>query len=53
MSDGIRSGVNWMRLNVRLEHLRQRADQQRLGQPGHADDEAVAADEERRSAPAR
>ena len=47
MSDGIRSGVNWMRENFRSSTARQRVDQQRLGQPGHADDQAVAADEER------
>ena len=47
MSDGIRSGVNWMRVELQLEHLRQRLDQQRLGQAGHADDQAVAADEQR------
>ena len=34
-------------VELQLEHLGQRVDQQRLGQPGHADDQAVAADEER------
>ena len=34
-------------VELEVEHLRQRADQQRLGQPGHADDQAVAADEQR------
>ncbi len=47
MSDGIRSGVNWMRLNFSSSTLRQRRDEQRLRQAGHADDQAVAADEER------
>ena len=47
MSDGIRSGVNWMRLNFSSSTLRQRRDQQRLRQAGHADDQAVAADEQR------
>ena len=47
MSDGIRSGVNWMRENFRSSDARQRVDQQRLGQPRHADDQAVAADEQR------
>ena len=47
MSAGIRSGVNWMRLNVEVEDLGERLDQQRLGQPGHAGDQAVAAGEQR------
>ena len=47
MSDGIRSGVNWMRLNVEIEDLGERLDQQRLRQAGHAGDQAVAAGEER------
>ena len=42
MSDGIRSGVNWMRLKASDRHLRQRADHQRLGQAGHAFEDAVA-----------
>src|ERR671920_742958 len=46
MSDGIRSGVNWMRLNFRSS-TREGVDEQRLRQPRHADDEAVAADEQR------
>ena len=46
MSDGIRSGVNWMRLNDRCRISRERADQQRLGQPRHADEQAVAAAED-------
>ena len=32
---------------LQVEHLRHRLDEQGLGQAGHADDEAVAADEER------
>ena len=43
MSDGIRSGVNWIRLNEQVERLRDRLDHQRLGQPGHADEQGVAA----------
>ena len=47
MSDGIRSGVNWMRLNVERQRVGQRADHQRLGQARHADQQAVPAGEER------
>ncbi len=47
MSVGIRSGVNWMRLNVRPSALRQRAHQQRLGRARQAGDQAMAADEQR------
>ena len=47
MSDGIRSGVNWMRVNLRSRTLRERVDEQRLREAGHADEEAVAAGEER------
>ena len=47
MSDGIRSGVNWMRLNVRSMAVGQRADHERLGQPRHADEQAVALGEQR------
>ena len=43
---GIRSGVNWMRLNVAAEDVRQRAHQQRLAEAGHALDEHVAARED-------
>ena len=39
--------MNWIRLNLRSRTCGERSDEQRLGQPGHADDEAVAADEER------
>ena len=46
MSDGIRSGVNWMRLKRDVEDLAMRADHERLGQPGHADEQAVAAGED-------
>ena len=46
MSEGIRSGVNWMRLNVRFSTSASVRDEQRLGQAGHADEEAVAAGEE-------
>ena len=34
-------------VELQLEHLRQRRDQQRLGQARDADDQAVAADEQR------
>ena len=40
MSAGIRSGVNWMRLKLQVEHLGQRADQQRLAQARHAFEQA-------------
>ena len=46
MSDGIRSGVNWMRLKLRFSAVGQGADHQRLGQAGHADQQAVAAGED-------
>ena len=35
-------------VELELEHLRERRNEQRLRQPGHADDQAVAADEQRR-----
>ena len=47
MSDGIRSGVNWMRLNFRSSTCASVAMSSVLARPGHADDQAVAADEER------
>ena len=40
------SGVNWMRRNERLEDPRDRADEQRLGQPRHADEQDVPAGEQ-------
>ena len=43
MSAGIRSGVNWMRLNEQVEHVAERADQQRLAEAGHAFEQRVAA----------
>ena len=46
MSAGIRSGVNWMRLKDRSQDLRDGADQQRLGQAGHADQQTVPAAEQ-------
>ena len=46
MSEGIRSGVNWIRLNCDVEDPGQRADHQRLGQARHADQQAVAAGED-------
>ena len=45
MSEGIRSGVNWMRLNSSDSAVGQRADHQRLGQPRHAHQQAMAAGE--------
>ena len=47
MSEGIRSGVNWMRLNIQAQSLRHGAHQQRLGRAGQSGDQAVAADEQR------
>ena len=47
MSDGMRSGVNWMRLNSRPERLRDGAHHQRLGGAGKTGDQTMAADEER------
>ena len=47
MSDGIRSGVNWMRLNDSVRIRARRRDHQRLRQPRHADQQAVAAAEQR------
>ena len=47
MSAGIRSGVNWMRLNDSSSASGQRLDEQRLGQAGHADEQAVPAREQR------
>ena len=47
MSAGIRSGVNWIRLNDRSRICATRLDQQRLGQARHAGDQAVPAGEQR------
>jgi hypothetical protein len=33
-SDGIRSGVNWMRAELHVQHLGERPGDQRFGQPG-------------------
>ena len=46
MSLGIRSGVNWMRVEIERERLRQRVHHQRLRQPGHALQDAVSAGED-------
>ena len=46
MSVGIRSGVNWMRLNIRPKHLGHGSHQQRFRRAGQAGDQAVAADEQ-------
>ena len=43
MSLGIRSGVNWIRLNDRSSASATRLHHQRLGQPRHADQQRVAA----------
>ena len=48
MSDGIRSGVNWMRLEFKPEHRAERRDQLGLGKAGHADQQRVAAGENRK-----
>ena len=42
MSDGIRSGVNWMRLKSSDRHLDSVRIIKRLGQAGHAFEDAVA-----------
>ena len=47
MSDGIRSGVNWMRENFSSSTRASVWIEQRLRQARHADDQAVAADEQR------
>ena len=47
MSLGIRSGVNCTRENVRSSASRHRLHEQRLREAGHADEERVAAAEER------
>ena len=44
MSAGIRSGVNWMRLNSRRKGLGQRSDQERLAQAGHAFQQTMPSD---------
>ena len=51
MSDGSRSIVNWMRAKARSIVLRQRGDEQRLGQPGHALQQQVPAGEQRDQQP--
>ena len=47
MSAGIRSGVNWMRLNDRSRICATVLMSSVLARPGHAGDQAVAAGEER------
>ena len=47
MSAGIRSGVNWMRWNLQVKNLRDRSDQQRLGQARRAGDQAMPARKQR------
>ena len=46
MSDGIRSGVNWMRLNLSVDRIGERLDEQRLRQARHAAKETVPAREQ-------
>ena len=46
-SVGIKSGVNWMRLNVRPSAFASVRTSKRLGRARHARDQAVAADEQR------
>ncbi len=48
MSDGMRSGVNWTRLNPTSRILRDRADHERLGQARHAHQQHVAPREDGR-----
>jgi hypothetical protein len=43
MSEGIRSGVNWMRLKLRFSASARVADHQGLGQARHADQQRVTA----------
>ena len=47
MSDGIRSGVNWIRLNLRSTASASVLISSVLARPGHAAQQAVAAGEER------
>ena len=47
MSDGMRSGVNWMRLNRRCDRLGELLDEQRLREPRHAPQQDVTAGEKR------
>ena len=47
MSPGIKSGVNWMRRKVKIHRFGQRPHHQRLGQPGNAFQQTVAAGENR------
>ena len=46
MSDGIRSGVNWMRLKATSRIWADRRDHERLGQARHADQQAMPAGED-------
>ncbi len=46
-SDGIRSGVNWMRRKLTCRVRGQRAGEERLGQAGHALENHVAAGQQR------
>ena len=46
MSEGIRSGVNWMRLKREVEGLGEAGDEEGLGEAGDADEQGVAAGED-------
>ncbi len=47
MSDGMRSGVNWMRLASRPEHAAQRFDEKRFGEARNTDQQGMAASQYR------
>ena len=46
MSAGIRSGVNWIRLNAAVDDVGDRADEHRLAEAGHALEQDVAVGQE-------
>ena len=46
MSDGSRSGVNWMRANDAADDVGERLGGERLGEAGHRLEQAVAAGEQ-------
>ena len=47
MSDGIRSGVNWIARHLERHRLGEGAHQQRLAEPGDALDEHMPCDQQR------
>ena len=47
MSAGIRSGVNWMRFQSSPSTMPERLDQPGLGETRHADQQAMAAGQQR------